>query len=85
MEDLGLDRTVSVQVPSRNDQIESFEAKTLREVQARFLKEQPTDDPWNLLDLQNPLPPKLPAFLEGENYQLLLRIRDAVLMGQSAY
>jgi len=84
MEDLGLDRTISVQVPSRNCQMDSCEEKTLREVRDRFLNGQPTNDPWNLLDLQNPLPSILPSFLEGENCQLLLRIRDAVLMGESA-
>src|SRR5438046_2150067 len=84
MEDLGLDRTVSVQVPSRNSLKDSFENKTLRKVRDRFLNEQPTKDPWNLLDLQNPLPSILPSFLEGENCQLLLRVRDAVLMGNSA-
>ena len=37
MEDLGLDRTVSVQVPSRNSLKDSFKNKTLREVRDRFL------------------------------------------------
>jgi hypothetical protein len=84
MEDLGLDRTVSVQIPSRTLSEGSCERKTLREVRDRFLRQQPANDPWNLLDLQNPLPSALPSFLEGENCQLLLRVRDAVLMGNSA-
>ncbi|KAK3983849.1 hypothetical protein QBC44DRAFT_390770 [Cladorrhinum sp. PSN332] len=84
MEDLGLDRTVSVQIPSRTLQEESCERKTLLEVQDRFLIQRLTMNPWNLLDLQSPIPSALPSFLEGENCQLLLRIRDAVLMGGSA-
>ncbi len=84
MEDLGLDRTVSVQMPSRTLSEGSCERKTLQEVRDRFLRQQPTNDPWNLLDLQNPLPSTLPSFLEGENCQLLFRVRDAVLMGKSA-
>lgn len=82
MEDLGLDRTVSVQIPSCTGK-DSFREKTLREVLDRFLRRQPTDDPWNLLDLHCPLPSKLPSFLEGDNCQFLLRIRDAALMGWS--
>jgi hypothetical protein len=84
MEDLGLDLTVSVQIPSRTLSEGSCERKTLREVRDRFLRQQPAKDPWNLLDLQNPLPSTLPSFLEGENCQLLFRVRDAVLMGKSA-
>ncbi|KAM4067337.1 hypothetical protein HRG_012228 [Hirsutella rhossiliensis] len=84
MEDLGLNRTVSVQIPSRHFLEESSKSKTLREVRERFLKQRPTDNPWNLLDLQSPLPPTLPSFLEGDNCQLLLRVRDAILMGSSA-
>lgn len=84
MEDLGLDRKVSVQIPSRKTQEESCETRTLLDVRDRFLRQQPTWDPWNLLDLQSPLPSFLPTFLEGDNCQLLLRIRDAVLMGSSA-
>ncbi|KAK3356290.1 hypothetical protein B0T25DRAFT_536432 [Lasiosphaeria hispida] len=84
MGDLGLDRNVSVQVPSRSALNESFERKTLQEVRDRFFSQKSTNDPWNLLDLQSLLPPVLPAFLEGENSQLLLRVRDAALMGSSA-
>ncbi|KAH6983714.1 hypothetical protein EDB80DRAFT_691559 [Ilyonectria destructans] len=82
--DLGLDRTVSIQVPSRSSLKESFETKTILEVRNRFLSQRPTNDPWNLLNLQSPLCSTLPSFLEGENCQLLLRVRDAVLMGSSA-
>jgi hypothetical protein len=84
MEDLGLDRTVSVQIPSRTLPEGSCERKTLQEVRDRFLRQRPASDPWNLLDLQSPFPSALPSFLEGENCQLLLRVRDAVLMGNSA-
>ncbi|KAL8364652.1 hypothetical protein RB595_003775 [Gaeumannomyces hyphopodioides] len=84
MGDLGLDRDVSVQVPSRSVRDESFDSKTLQQVRDRFLNQESTDDPWNLLDLQTSLPSVLPAFLEGENCQLLRRVRDAALMGRSA-
>jgi hypothetical protein len=84
MEDLGLDWTVSVQIPSRTLSEGSCERKTLQEVRDRFLRQRPASDPWNLLDLQNPFPSALPSFLEGENCQLLLRVRDTVLMGNSA-
>ncbi|KAK4206393.1 hypothetical protein QBC37DRAFT_300890 [Rhypophila decipiens] len=84
MEDLGLDRAVSVQVPSRSSFEASSERKTLSQVRKRFLSQQSTTDPWNLLDLQGSLPSTLPAFLDGDNCQLLIRIRDAILMGNDA-
>ncbi|KAK4456960.1 hypothetical protein QBC42DRAFT_48711 [Cladorrhinum samala] len=84
MGDLGLDRTVSVQIPSRPLHKASCERKTVLDVRDRFRMPQSTNNPWNLLDLQSPIPSALPSFLEGENCQLLLRIRDAVLMGSSA-
>jgi hypothetical protein len=84
LEDLGLDRTVSVQVPSRALSEESCERKTLYDVQDRFFRQRPTNDPWNLLDLQNPIRSTLPPFLEGGNCQLLLQVRDAILTGSSA-
>ncbi|KAK3985469.1 hypothetical protein QBC44DRAFT_299108 [Cladorrhinum sp. PSN332] len=88
MEELGLKRTVSVQIPSRSCQTQSFVKKELWEVRDRFLSQQPpacaSQDPWNLLDLQNPLPSILPAFLEGKNYQLLQLIRNAALTGITA-
>lgn len=84
IEDLGLDRTVSVQIPSRPLHKASCKRKTLLDVRDRFLMQRLTKNPWNLLDLQSPIPSTLPSFLEGENCQLLLRVRDAVLMGCSA-
>ncbi|KAK0710358.1 hypothetical protein B0T26DRAFT_436955, partial [Lasiosphaeria miniovina] len=84
MEDIGLNRTVSVQIPSHPLHKASCERKTLLDVRDRFLLQRLTNNPWNLLDLQSPIPSALPSFLEGENCQLLLRIRDAVLMGNSA-
>ncbi|KAK0729442.1 hypothetical protein B0H67DRAFT_468221, partial [Lasiosphaeris hirsuta] len=84
MEDLGLDRTVSVQIPSRPLRKISCERKTLLDIRNRFLISQSTNNPWNLLDLQSPIPSALPSFLEGENCHLLLRIRDKVLMNSSA-
>ncbi|KAK3900121.1 hypothetical protein C8A05DRAFT_17545 [Staphylotrichum tortipilum] len=84
MEDLGLDRHVSVQVPSLSVDGESYQSKTLQEVRDKFFSPASTNDPWNLLDLQTSLPSVLPAFLEGENCQLLQRVRDAALMGSSA-
>jgi len=79
MEDVN--RTVSVQIPSRNSALESFESRKLTEIQARFLENSGTDDPLNILDLRSPLPPSiLPNFLTGENCQLLPRIRDAVVV-----
>jgi len=85
MGDLGLDRKVSAQAPSRSVQDdESYQSMTLQEVQDQLFSQQPTDNPLNLLDLQTSLPSVLPAFLEGENCQLLRRVRDAALMGSSA-
>ncbi|KAB5514921.1 hypothetical protein GE09DRAFT_589200 [Coniochaeta sp. 2T2.1] len=77
-----LDRTVSVQVLSRSSTEDSFEARTLKEVQQRFLSMGDPVDPWNILDLQSPLPSSiLPNFFTGENCGLLLHVRDIVLMG----
>lgn len=84
MEDVGLERSVSVQIPSRNSRDDSFESKTLAQIRDRFLNQSSTDDPWNLLDLQSPAPCILPSFLGGENCQLLLRIRDFCLMDSNA-
>lgn len=83
MEDL--DRGVSVQIPSHDFDLPSFEKKKLAEIRERFLKAFPSKDPWNILDLRSPLPPSiLPNFMTGENCQLLPRIRDRLLDGQSA-
>lgn len=85
MEDLN--RSVSVQIPSRKAYLQSFQKQRLCDVQKRFMESynMDTDDPWNVLDLRNPLPPAvLPKFLTGENCQLLPRVRDAVLNGSCA-
>ncbi|KAM0270412.1 hypothetical protein ACHAQH_009470 [Verticillium albo-atrum] len=80
-----LDRFISVQIPSRSALSESFEVRKLSEVKSRYLAKEATDDPWNILDLQSPLPSSiLPSFLSGENCQLLLQVRDTVLMEESA-
>ncbi|KAL3952379.1 hypothetical protein ACCO45_012322 [Purpureocillium lilacinum] len=80
MEDL--DRHVAVQIPSRSSEKDSFQTRCLRDVEKRFLDGQPTDDPWNLLDLASPMPPSiLPSFLEGENCQLLPEIRSEQTLG----
>ncbi|KAF3769237.1 hypothetical protein M406DRAFT_75728 [Cryphonectria parasitica EP155] len=83
MEDLS--REVSVQIPSRNFDLASFEKRSLADIKARFLRNSPSQDPWNILDLRSPLPHSiLPSFLTGENCQLLPRIRDSLLEGHSA-
>lgn len=83
MEDLT--REVSVQIPSRDFEVPSYEMKPLSEIRDRFLSDRPSPDPWNILDLRSPLPPTiLPSFLTGENCLLLSRIRDSLLEGHSA-
>lgn len=83
MEDLS--RQVSVQIPSHNFDLPSYETKSLNAIRERFLRGQVSRDPWNILDLRSPLPPSiLPSFLTGENCQLLPRIRDALLEGHCA-
>jgi len=83
MEDL--DREVAVQVPTRSHSDESFESRELAVIRERFLADQPTQEPWNILDLRSPIPAAiLPGFLTGENCQLLPRLRDAVLQGKRA-
>ncbi|ROW18037.1 hypothetical protein VPNG_00019 [Cytospora leucostoma] len=80
MEDLG--RQVSVQIPSHNFDLPSYETKSLNEIKERFLRGEISRDPWNILDLRSPLPSAiLPSFLTGENCQLLPRIRDSLLEG----
>lgn len=79
-----LDKSISVQIPSRSSAKRSYEVRKLGEVRKRFLTQDSTDDPWNILDLQSPLPHSMPNFLTGENCQLLLQVRNAVLMEDSA-
>lgn len=83
MEDLT--REVSVQIPSHDFDVPSYETKSLTEIRDRFISGRSSQDPWNILDLRSPLPPAiLPRFLTGENCQLLPRIRDSLLEGHSA-
>lgn len=78
-------REVSVQIPSHDFDVPSYETKSLSEICERFLGGRPSLDPWNILDLRSPLPPTiLPSFLTGENCLLLSRIRDSLLEGHSA-
>jgi hypothetical protein len=79
-----LDKWVSVQIPSRSSNSQSFEVRKLSEVRKRFLAQEDTNDPWNILDMQNPVPQPIPSHLTGENCQLLLQVRNAVLMEDSA-
>ncbi|KAK3314041.1 hypothetical protein B0H66DRAFT_607279 [Apodospora peruviana] len=79
-----LDRLVSVNLPNRSiGSQQSAEHRRLAEVRDRFLNPQGTDDkqPWNILNLANPVPSTLPKFLQDINCQLLHRLRDAVLNG----
>ncbi|KAK3375809.1 hypothetical protein B0T24DRAFT_523517 [Lasiosphaeria ovina] len=81
----GLDKSISIQIPSRSSTAWSFEVRKLSEVRERFLNQNNAGDPWNILDLQSPLPQSiLPNFLTGENCQLLLQVRNAVLMEERA-
>ncbi len=79
-----LDQAVSVQIPSRSSTKQSFEVRKLREVREKLLAQEHTSDPWNVLDLQSPVPSTLPSFLTGENCELLLHVRNRVLMAGSA-
>ncbi|KAI6768567.1 hypothetical protein HG531_010756 [Fusarium graminearum] len=82
---VNLDRQVSVQIPSLPTTGASCELKSLREVKTRFLKNIPHDEPWNLLNLSNPLPPSvLPRFLAGPNCQLIQRVREWLVNYDSA-
>ena len=79
-----LDRLVSVQVPSLTVDTHSYQQHSLRQVQKRLFSPNRTGDPWNVLDCSCPLPSVLPDFLTSWNCQLLARIRDVVLNGDSA-
>ncbi|KAF4954205.1 hypothetical protein FGADI_5418 [Fusarium gaditjirri] len=80
-----LDRKVSVQIPSLGIKKQSYQTKSLRHIRDRFIPNEPTDDPWNLLNFANPLPPSvLPRFLTGPNCQLIQRVREHVLSRNSA-
>ncbi|PSN58960.1 hypothetical protein BS50DRAFT_580338 [Corynespora cassiicola Philippines] len=79
-----LNRTVSVQKSSLRLQRESYIGMQLSHVQNAFSRNGVSEDPLNVLDLRSPLPRSiLPGFLNGEDCQLLGRIRDEVLGGTS--
>ncbi|PSN58673.1 hypothetical protein BS50DRAFT_641572, partial [Corynespora cassiicola Philippines] len=79
-----LNRTVSVQKSSLRLQRESYIGMQLSHVQNAFSRNGVSEDPLNVLDLRSPLPHSiLPGFLNGEDCQLLGRIRDEVLGGTS--
>lgn len=67
------DRRVSVQIPSLEASRRSYEQRTVQQVRERFLSEEESDDPWDILDCSCPLPSTLPDFLTGWNCQLLAR------------
>ena len=78
------DQYVAVQTPSQPEKEESFLVRTIGEVRDRFLRQEDPSDPWNILDLQCPVQSILPNFLTGENCELLLHVRNTVLMGNCA-
>lgn len=77
-----LDRSNAVQVPSRPSSDTSYAKIKLLDIKTKFLANQ-NQDPWNVLDLHNPLPSSLPPFLQGINTTLLHSIRDDNLKGKS--
>jgi hypothetical protein len=80
---VNLNRSVSVQKPSRSLEISSFVQMQLSDVRNKF-QENVSKDPLNVLEMGSPLPRSiLPSFLTGEDCQLLGRVRDAVLNGDS--
>ncbi|KAK3364015.1 hypothetical protein B0T25DRAFT_57010 [Lasiosphaeria hispida] len=79
-----LDKSVSVQIPSRSSTTQSYEVRKLSQVRKRFLAQDGTDDPWNILDLQSAVPQSIPDWLTREDSQLLLQVRNAALMEESA-
>jgi hypothetical protein len=80
-----LDQTVAVQKPSLPLSKESFTQERLSDVHEMFCGDSEKEEAWNVLDLRSPLPPStLPAFLDGENCQLLARVRDTILSSGSA-
>ncbi|KAF7558815.1 hypothetical protein G7046_g5341 [Stylonectria norvegica] len=83
----GYERTVSVQVPSleTGPTKPSFKEEELAVIKDRFEKQsRASDDPWNVLDLANPVKNVIPKFLTGPNCQLLQQIRDRLLSRSSA-
>ena len=83
--------SIPVQIPSRKLATSSAEEKQLSEVRSsRFLDRRDPDDhfdddPWNLLELHNAIPPlTLPRVLSNGNCQLLSHLRDAAVLGARA-
>ncbi|KAK7972401.1 hypothetical protein PG988_006535 [Apiospora saccharicola] len=81
---IGHTRKVSVQIPSLDAAECSYQLREIQEVYKRFFTNNKSDDPWNILDCSCPVPSTLPQFLTGRNCQLLGRLRDTVLNGNSA-
>ncbi len=50
------DQEVSVQIPSRSVRGNSYQSRKLSQVCDRFLSNEETNDPWNLLDFRSPFP-----------------------------
>jgi hypothetical protein len=78
------DLFVSVQTPSLPATGQSFQVRKFGEVKKKFLDQENTNDPLNILDLQCPVQSTVPKFLSGENCGLLIDVRTRVLMEGSA-
>jgi hypothetical protein len=68
-------KKISVQIPSRDRTRDTFAIKKLKEVQDKFIPNTRSDDPYNILDLSNPLPDILPPCIRDINCQLLHQIQ----------
>jgi len=79
------DQIAAVQKPSLPLSGESYTQERLGDIREMFCGDSEKEEAWNVLDLRSPIPPSvLPAFLSGENCQLLARVRDTILSGDSA-
>ncbi|MDF2435604.1 MAG: hypothetical protein JWP44_5237, partial [Mucilaginibacter sp.] len=75
------DERISVQVPSRFTNVASCTVKEFSDVRERFLDTRAVaeDGPWNVLDMANVLPARLPGCLTGLNCQVLRVLQHKVL------